>query len=238
LSDIILSFRARLVKKEILRQLSSKYESRHTLIVSRNVELTANFQNATEGLYILFLVGLLRELHQTPFPYQIFGLRTSLAQTAYNHRYNGHWNTVQDILEREPTLQGTIEGMLLNMNEDEIFGNIVPRAGKFAFRLKQRRFSSVKGDTRPVRRKVRRRGYDDKGTLLPPHKKLPKEGLPPGEPRHDRRNNVQLKDPSPPINEGHENLFASGAFPDDRSPEGSEENEVRHCSQEAISWVP
>jgi hypothetical protein len=208
-------------------------DRRNYLIVSRPSEvLAANIQNANEAKMVLFLIALNIEFGSISH-FASYQIREALAKTAYNHKYLGKWATVQDLLECPPNLQGYCEGILLSSNEPEVYGNIVKRSKRFLKRVRSKRYYQATKDTSRVRQKVRKRGYDDKGTLRPDHKWRSAQGYPPPlVPRPDRRNYVIFIGTDE--REGHNNQSAAGAFPDERIPEGGGLDEVTSIRQETV----
>jgi hypothetical protein len=106
-----------------------------------------------------------------------------IAQLAFRYYYSGEWRIVQELLENYNTPARFVEIYLLHRSTDEFFGNFLPSCDRYL-----RYFSGLRGvqQVGPYKRKVRRRGYNDKGTLRPKHQQgrnLP--GLP--SEKEDRR---------------------------------------------------
>lgn len=127
-------------------------------------------------------------------------LLAALGQTAYQHKYSGTWEDVQEFLEvPHNSLRPLLARMFfLGYHERNIMGNILPLALRLSHRLQIRKPRDPKTDNRPVRKKVFRRGYDDKGSLRFPHKWLPREyDIPVQTFKTDRRDSVIIKEKLP-----------------------------------------
>lgn len=118
-------------------------------------------------------------------------IHRTIAQQAYHSNYEGEWEAVQEILEQYPhTPKEFYDAFLKRHSSDEFFGNLVKRANRLS-----RGISFKRRDPHgPIRWPQRHRGYNDKGTLRPPHQTV--EPIP-GEvdlqlmpERIDRRKNV------------------------------------------------
>lgn len=108
------------------------------------------------------------------------------ANQCYRYRYNGHWGTLQEILERTLVFEDFEAVALELLGPCSYYGNLVPLIRRMA--LTVRRYDpSAQGR---VRKKVRRRGYNDKGSLRPDFKRREIEGIPDSQDREDRRNKV------------------------------------------------
>lgn len=89
-----------------------------------------------------------------------------LYKKAKAHNFQGHWNTLREYLEGiQMTEEKAFYFLCKHFSTRDIFGNLIPQALRLsrAIRIKE---SSV---LRPYKRPLRKRGYDDKGTLLLPH---------------------------------------------------------------------
>lgn len=114
-----------------------------------------------------------------------------IGQLAYLNRYQGTWKIVQDILERiyeDNTGTEIDEKIWLSyQSEDDFFGNFLVEVNCL---LKINYHSWKRLDERKLpKKKVRRRGYQDKGSLRPSHKRG--RNLPEPEPGEDRRELVR-----------------------------------------------
>lgn len=89
-----------------------------------------------------------------------------IGQKAYAANYQGEWETVQDLLERNPqTPEEFYNIFILTHSPEEFFGNLKRRARRVCLLI---RF--MKRDPHgPVSYSQRTRGYKDKGTYHPPH---------------------------------------------------------------------
>ena len=101
--------------------------------------------------------------------YQCWESRQRMARLVRNHRREGQWTVVEELLQQPP---GTyyVEAVLLSrFSTDDIFGNLLPRT--------RRRLASMRPDSRQrlerqrqrrrTKEKVRRRGYAEHVTLRP-----------------------------------------------------------------------
>jgi len=134
-------------------------------------------ENSHQAAVVILLSSYLQ-------PWQTDRIIEHIAQLAYRYKYQGEWVRIQELLESEHTPEGILSKYSQHRHVDEIFGNFLPACNRYikwfnrAFRVPTRR---------PVRRKVRKRGYDDKGTLRPNHQKgrnLPDPSPPPEDRRH------------------------------------------------------
>lgn len=140
--------------------------------------------DAREALAALF--AMVTILAERDGEYKIF-FTDHLAKMAYNYKYEGHWRTVQEILELSTMMPYQITEVLLRkMSPEDYFGNFVPLVKRVTKRI---RFVKVYQNNRNrVKRTQRKRGYDDKGTLRLSHQWLPSDvhlGCNPS--REDRR---------------------------------------------------
>jgi len=92
-----------------------------------------------------------------------------IAQQAYRYNYSGTWKTVQALLESYHTPASFLSTYLESHTEDEFFGNFLLSCNRY-IRWNKRALREMK-QRGIIRRKVRKRGYDDKGSLRPEHQK-------------------------------------------------------------------
>lgn len=137
---------------------------------------------------VLLLLSLMKEIPEWESD-RIYG---QMAQQCYRYRYEGEWKVVQALLE---TKLQTPEDFYLCYTQfhspEEFFGNLV-RETFFLQRcgiLEYVRIRFNSESTRPVRRKVRRRGYSDKGTLRFRHEQHGDQSKV-ERPREDRRSKI------------------------------------------------
>jgi len=163
-------------------------------------QIRLGFRNAKEAVAALLLVSLMIEDGFSAFCF--LDLITAIGQTAYQHKYSGTWEDVQEILETpQRTLRYTLARLFfLSYHERDILGNILPLAYRLSHRVQIRKAYDPKADLRPVRRKVFRRGYDDKGSLRAAHKWLPREyDIPEQIRQRDRRSSVVIQSEKVPF---------------------------------------
>jgi len=110
---------------------------------------------------------------------QIDSLRLKIAKMASNYRLEGDWKLVGEILQRTVSLDihSTWSIIAKTMTTNVWFGNFLPLMLEAVKALRLRTiYSSVTTDKRKVQYPKRKRGYDDKGSMTPSHKWLPKQG--------------------------------------------------------------
>jgi len=73
------------------------------------------------------------------------------------------------LLETYHTPESFLATYLSSNSEDDFFGNLLPSANRY-IRWNKMHYKVFKQEG-PVRRKVRKRGYDDKGTFRPLHQR-------------------------------------------------------------------
>lgn len=108
-----------------------------------------------------------------------------IAQKAYSSNYEGEWEIVQQMLELDPkTPRQFYEQFLQDRSPEEFFGNLKRRARRLIRIIKFKK----RDPHGPVRVPQRKRGYNDKGTYVPPHR--PRVEPPEKVTRVDRRKKV------------------------------------------------
>lgn len=141
-----------------------------------------HFSRAKEGIlaYILSLY--------LPF-WHTDKLVTRLRDSCYFHQYEGEWAKLQDLLEQVPDLPTFEENFTDYFSENDFFGNIIPEMEIFLRRNRfNKTFHAYENDRRKAKRPIRYRGYRDKGTLRPYHRRG--RNLPDPNPQKDRRNRI------------------------------------------------
>jgi len=107
----------------------------------------------------------------------IDSLRSHLGRMASNGQLQGEWKLVGEILSSVHSLDVYSTWMIIlrAKSTNMWFGNLVPLMKEAIKAIKLRRlYNNVLLDKRPVIRPKRKRGYDDKGSMTPIHKWLPK----------------------------------------------------------------
>lgn len=107
--------------------------------------------------------------------FQIEAVRNHIGRMASNHRHEGKWRIVAEVLQSSTSLSvyDTWKVILSYMNPQDFFGNFVPEMRRAIRSARwKREYLSVTEDTRPVRIPQRKRGYDDKGSRRPSHKRF------------------------------------------------------------------
>lgn len=107
---------------------------------------------------------------------------THIYNLCRNHMFQGGWYHVAEVLSHD-LLKGSVrysKEIVRNMSKEDFFGNLLPLAYRIVesnlctrSMLKAQRELTKREKYRGIRRKIRRRGYDDKGSLKFPHKWLP-----------------------------------------------------------------
>lgn len=100
-----------------------------------------------------------------------------------NHNFQGEWYTVGEILQQDlftSGIYGILKKVIQNLSEEDFFGNIMPTTYRiFEKRLivvrnqvsKKTEILSKRDRLRGIPRKIRRRGYNDKGSTRPLHER-------------------------------------------------------------------
>lgn len=134
-------------------------------------------ETSRTAMVVIFLSLFLRPWESDQIVYHI-------SQRAYAYRYNGLWQSVQEQLETADTPERFLSNYLKTHSENELYGNFFPVCNRF-LRYYAKAFKGPSKGNRP-KRKIRRRGYNDKGTLRPFHQRG--RNLPdPSPPPEDRR---------------------------------------------------
>jgi hypothetical protein len=101
---------------------------------------------------------------------------------ALNHRFQGKWSQVGEVLQQDlftRGIHGILSLVIKNMTSNDFFGNFLYKVYQAVKLLKLRRmlvpYREYEGRERfrGLRHKIRRRGYNDKGSRRPDHKWLP-----------------------------------------------------------------
>lgn len=117
------------------------------------------YHGAEEALEVLFLC-----LFQDPW--KSWEVIQRIAESAYFQDYSGRWKQVQDILEQVTTSEDIKKFVELAFSEDDFFGNFLRNCEKL-LRKNPHSYRLLERDRRKPRRLIRRRGYQDKGSLRP-----------------------------------------------------------------------
>lgn len=151
-------------------------QSRHS--ATSNQSWLPQFRGAREAEIVLFLSLYIPD-------WESWEVIARIRDQAYHQRYEGRWNQVQLLLEQESSLPSFEEWWNEIESPDSFFGNFLRNCEKF---LKRERFvyRDIERDRRRPKRKIRRRGYLDKGSLLPAHKRGRNLPDPNGAGRDDR----------------------------------------------------
>lgn len=129
-------------------------------------------KNGKEALAVL--VALDFATPGTRSYHKVEHIRNHIAKMATNYQSEGEWKHVSDYVSNVQPFQlySVIRFLLSIMNENDLFGN-------FKILVKQnirsikivKTYQSIYLDQRPVVRPIRKRGYNDKGSSSPLHKR-------------------------------------------------------------------
>lgn len=110
-----------------------------------------------------------------------------LGQMCFKYKYEGKWKILQDYLEKITNFQEFEKKYIEDFGPHDYYGNFLPSRQRWK-KTRLEKIQEVGLDRDRVKKKVYRRGYDDKGTLRPPHR----PNLPGGEKveREDRRQKI------------------------------------------------
>lgn len=162
-------------------------QSPYSATIDQTLVLRMSRITARNSEAILFLLSL-KDFQE----WQTERIIRHLSFLCYRNNYQGEWSNVQELLETKIHLpREFFEAYKRKHGEDEFFGNLLKEAYLILKSrvITKRNYYSVIEDTRRIKRKIRRRGYDDKGTLRLSHQF---HGDPPvrDSQREDRRNEV------------------------------------------------
>lgn len=131
-----------------------------------------------EAFYSLFLSSFLNY-------WETLELYQRIGNLAYQARYRDDWKKVQYILEVQQSLADPYEIWFDIFTKREFYGNFLDNVERYLRKVNKRSIKFYSSGRTP-RRKVRRRGYQDKGLLRPSHQRGRNLGDP--NPGQDRRN--------------------------------------------------
>jgi hypothetical protein len=107
---------------------------------------------------------------------EIEDLRNKIWKNACSNNFEGDWLLVKEIIQEDDPFSAisTVSRIIFYYGEHTIFGNMFPIIKRIIKNFKIHKFTSenVLLDKRPVKEKVWKRGYNDKGSLIPLHKKF------------------------------------------------------------------
>jgi len=128
--------------------------------------------DSREALATLFALDLVTPSTRNYFV--VDNLRQHIAKMARNNHYSGEWLKVKVYLEtiKSFRLNDSVTYILSIMSTRDYFGNFLRLVRKQIRKLRWRPlYSFVTEDHRSVVKKIRRRGYDDKGSRRPEHQR-------------------------------------------------------------------
>jgi hypothetical protein len=149
--------------KEFPRLKNWIAENPSRLPAMENRSWLPHYRSAREAKMVLFL-GLFIPKWET------WEIVARIRDTCYYQRYNGEWRQVQEILHKVTNLEEFNEVYGSFSSEDDFYGNFLRECEKF-LRRNPASFKPVERDRRRARRKIRHRGYRDKGSLRPYHQR-------------------------------------------------------------------
>lgn len=162
-----------------------------TLQSATNNSVRCNFSKASEAWALMILCVAFS-------PWNTDTIIRSIGQRAYQAKYEGEWERIQQVLEsydfndKTENLLDRLtffcrEVLTKVLSPEEVFGNYIPlayRMLKVLIRFKRPE------QTGKVIRPQFRRGYRDKGSRRLPHERLPEGPFNYLEPRIDRRGKI------------------------------------------------
>ena len=124
---------------------------------------------------ILDIVAMEFVLPGTRWRYPTYEQRERYARLVRQHRREGHWKIVEVLIQQPQGYYYYVDVLNKNFSPEDIFGNIIPalRRKIASVRCESRKARELRLSRRPVKKPVRRRGYNDKGSLRPSHTWLP-----------------------------------------------------------------
>lgn len=158
-------------------------------------------KNAQECLALLLAVAWTRPGWSSNFSIQ--DILEHVYEMGKNQYFEGKWKLVAAVLQQDfytRGCNGILQIILKHVSEDDFFGNILPLAYSFVQnRLTTKSYLQKQNRTRSraVRRKIRRRGYNDKGSRRPDHRWLPGSDVFVSEEHEARKKNI-FDLPGPP----------------------------------------
>jgi len=124
---------------------------------------------------ILDILALEFVLPGTRTRHQTYDQRERMSRLIQRFRRQGYWGVVEEMIQQPQGLIFQIQVLLKHFSPEDIFGNLVPKL--------KRRLSSIRPTSKNkklliqaqkfVRPRIRRRGYNDHGSLRLNHTKLP-----------------------------------------------------------------
>lgn len=160
--------------KHIKRVLTSEKLAEVTSLCSDPREFRQLWHIAINSSFdcmaVLCIISIMPNISRNQF--WIEKIRDHMTKECYQYNYEGDWQIVQEILElRDCPLWNVLETILRYKDTNFIFGNLTRRMLALSGGFRARSFyRSAVDDKRPVRQKIRRRGYNDKGTLPDPQR--------------------------------------------------------------------
>jgi len=123
---------------------------------------------ALDVLALEFSLPGARTRHQT------YDQRERFAKLIKQHRRQGYWKVVEELIQQPQGLIFYLEVFLKHFSPEDIFGNLIPQLSRRISSAKPRSKERLKrAQAQKVIYPSRRRGYNDKGSLRPATKWLP-----------------------------------------------------------------
>jgi len=176
--------------KQRIAEYMSKYPDTSDLILTSSPSRSA--LEAIVDIWALeyLLPGVLTR-HQT------YDQRERYARLVRSHHREGLWKVVEQLIQQPQGFYYLETVLLEHFSTEDLFGNLVP--------LLKKRLTSMTPNSKialqqrslrkPVKKKVRRRGYSDHGTLRPSHQWLPYNAY--AEPEREEEPEVEFRAPRP-----------------------------------------
>ena len=151
--------------KEPRERLDEKFAELTSPCPVLSKRISVPTESAYDSLIYVILVKLYTPLRTEYFKGLFF---EHIMRTAQNNHFSGKWQIVKEILQTNILTEEKMFWLLSKyFSKEDLFGNLVPAMIRLSKAIHIRKLQN----NRPVRKPRRKRGYDDKGSLLPQHQK-------------------------------------------------------------------
>lgn len=152
-----------------MKPVASELDERFAELTSSCPDLSLRFSTPDGRSYNYLCYVILIKLY-APLKTEYFKsiYFEHVQRTARTNQFSGKWKLIEEILTKPIFTEEKMFYLLRkHFSKEDIFGNLVPALRRCSKAIHIRKFK----DNRPVRKPRRKRGYDDKGSLLLPHQK-------------------------------------------------------------------